>query len=39
MPLSYISMLYQIALERSKSEQGKEQREAEALEDELEDLT
>lgn len=36
MPLSYINALYRIAEERIKSEEGKKQLEAEALEDEME---
>lgn len=36
MPLSYINALYRIAEERIKTEEGKKQAEAEALEDELE---
>lgn len=36
MPLSYINALYRIAEERSKTEDGKKQQEAEMVEDELE---
>ena len=36
MPLSYIDALYRIAEERIKTDDGKQQVEAEALEDELE---
>lgn len=38
MPLSYVDTLYRIAEERIKSEQGKKQLEAEAVEDELEEV-
>lgn len=36
MPLSYIDTLYRIAEERLKTEEGKNQVEAEAMEDEME---
>lgn len=36
MPLSYIDTLYRIAEERIKTEEGKKQLEAEAIEDEME---
>ena len=36
MPLSYIDTLYRIAEERLKTEEGKKQAEAEAIEDEME---
>lgn len=38
MPLSYINTLYNIAVERGKTEQGKEQAESEALEDAMEEM-
>lgn len=37
MPLSYINSLYKIAEQRMKTEEGRKQAEAEALEDELEE--
>jgi hypothetical protein len=36
LPLSYINALYRIAEEQSKTKEGKEQKSAEVLEDELE---
>lgn len=38
MPLSYINALYKIAWERSKTEEGRKEKEAEAIEDEIEEM-
>lgn len=37
LPLSYINTLYNIAVEREKTKEGQDQKNAEALEDELEE--
>lgn len=36
MPISYVNMMYQIAEQRAKTEEGKQQQAGEVLEDELE---
>lgn len=38
MPLSYINTLYNIAVERQKTEQGQKQAEGEAIEDAMEEM-